>query len=122
MILYIYILHCCSYYYSSIFYFLNVFSHFEHILILMLIFFFKKNNFIIIVAPINSLNFIDAINLNLLNGIMNIHPCIYLCIFINLLSVYFSFLKSKKMSLDTTLYCFMILLFLGSFWAAQELS
>ena len=88
----------------------------------MLIFFFKKNNFIIIVAPINSLNFIDAINLNLLNGIMNIHPCIYLCIFINLLSVYFSFLKSKKMSLDTTLYCFMILLFLGSFWAAQELS
>ena len=88
----------------------------------MLILFSKKNQIPIFMISINSISLEGAVNINLLNGIMNIHPCIYLIVFYNLLSLYIGFLKNKKLSLEFTLYSFTVLLFLGSFWAAQELS
>lgn len=118
----VYLLHLCIFYYSNFFYFLNVFSCFEHILILMLFFFFKKSKINIFILPINSFFCSHTINFNLLNGIMNVHPCVYLLIYNNLLNMYLGFLKNKKISLNYAVIYFSTLLFLGGFWAAQELS
>jgi hypothetical protein len=111
-----------NYYFSNFFFSLNIFSQFEHILLLLFICFFKKQTVWLFILPLN--NFVQStiINFNLLNGIMNIHPCVYLLVFNNISTLYSCFFLKKKTALCLVIYNFSILLLLGSFWAAQELS
>lgn len=118
----VYTLIVCYFYYKNNFFFLSVFAHFESIFTCAIIIFLKKVSIIITILPINILIEIKPTNLNLLNGIVNIHPLIYMLIFYNLLSLYLNFLKLKCSTLFFTIVNFTALIFLGSFWAAQEIS
>jgi hypothetical protein len=62
-------------------------------------------------------------NKNLLNGIVNIHPVLYLAIVMLFnYSLLFFFKKKKKLYFLYFLKIYCGLLILGSFWAAQELA
>lgn len=111
------------------FLFLNILSKLEPLLVLLIIvslFFFLKRAgcFYICICNYITQNSVNSLNKNLLNGIVNIHPVIYVlfvfCI-VNL-CLFFFFKKKIVPNLHVLLRSLTILLILGSFWAAQELS
>jgi hypothetical protein len=107
--------------YYNIMYIASILDIYISVYIFIIIYLFlKKKKIILFIYLLNSLTCVNIIplNKNLLNGIMNIHPFVYMYLYI-----YFHKTNFHKTNFyKNILYIIFLLLFLGSYWAAQELS